>query len=99
MWREQKQLWEACLHWPAATVTLEGASRNSPGVIVEGEATYRQLLAHKNHYIILLTLLLVFVFLLILLQKIFAFLATKVLSLVSLFVSGPFWKLCFSHCI
>lgn len=38
MWREQKQLWEACLHWPAVTVTVEGASKSSPGAPVEGKA-------------------------------------------------------------
>lgn len=39
VWREQKQLWEACLYWPAATVTGEGASISSSGATVKAEAT------------------------------------------------------------
>jgi len=40
VWREQKQLWEACLHWPAVTVTVEG---HAAALLLQGEATQRQL--------------------------------------------------------
>lgn len=41
VWREQKQLWEACLHWPAATVTVDGPSNSSPGAIAKGVGSAR----------------------------------------------------------
>lgn len=40
VWREQKQLWEACLHCQAATVTVRGASKSSPDSLVEHDATW-----------------------------------------------------------
>lgn len=48
MWREQKQLWEACLHWPVVTVTVMRAGQSSPGV--EGKATERQPVTRRVGY-------------------------------------------------
>lgn len=34
VWQEQKQLWEACLYWLVATVTVERAGKKSPGALL-----------------------------------------------------------------